>query len=266
MRLVHPLFYAMPRRDSTRGVHFHATRDRDANYELARALADQENFSFGTSILNFPTTRRTSYTLVPERDLRHLPLPFVDDDDVILCTTRPPLSDGKSGDNKCVEPGNTDVERQMFRHWWRYVRKLSRAHLIFSDAAIEYLPHEMRNRAEITFFQQGCRYQHLKEPGDDGNRIRSPFGQRTLAALLRLDELWPGGPGLVCAWGMNATATLAWCHLVRHRYPHLLQHRGLTAVELDPAPLPEHPATFEWTLDWQASPLLQIGSELPLAR
>ena len=263
MRLVHPLFYAMPRRDSTRGVHFHATRDRDANYEIACALAEQEDFGFGTSILNFPATPRTSYQLLPEADLRHVPLPFVRDHDVIVCTTRPPLSDGMSGDNKCVEPGNTDLERRIFHFWGRYVRKLSRAHLVWTDAAAACLPDEMRNRAEITFFQQGCRYQHLKEPGADGVRIRSPFGQRTLAALLRLDELWPNGPGLVCAWGMNATATLAWCHLVRHRYPHLLHHRGLTAVELDPAPLPAHPTTFEWTLDWRATPLFQTAGELP---
>ncbi|GEM_PF-1933912 len=263
MCLIHPLFYALPRRDSTRPINVHATRDRDANFEIALALAERENFRFGTSILNFPASQRTRYDLLPRGELRHLPLPFVRDRDVIVCTTRPPLSDGASGDNKCVEPGNTDVEREIFRHWWRYISTLSRAHLVFSDAAIAYLPETMRNRAEITFFQQGCRYQHLKEPGAEGARIKSPFGQRTLAALLRLDEIWPNGPGLVCAWGMNATATLAWCHLLRHRYPHLLQHRGLTAVELDPAPIPPNPTTFEWTLDWQATPLLQTGGELP---
>ena len=114
----------------------------------------------------------------------------------------------------------------------------------------------------MTFSQIGCRYKGLQTL--DGKR--SPMrlvGSRTAAFLLRIDEIWPGGPGLIGAWGLNAIATLAWCSLLRYRYMDLFENRGLTMFELHPTEPPKRPVTHEWALDWKATPVFETGIELP---
>ena len=93
--------------------------------------------------------------------------------------------------------------------------------------------------------------------------VRSPLAERTAAFLLRTDALWPGGPGFVAAWGLNALSTLAWCTLLRHNYSALLANRGLTMVELLPVAPPMRPTTHEWTRQWGVEVLLETEVELP---
>ena len=92
---------------------------------------------------------------------------------------------------------------------------------------------------------------------------RSPLGERTAAFLLRVEEIWPGGPGLVAAFGLNALSTLTWCHQLRYRCPWMHENRGLTMVELYPTEAPERTSTYEWTRNWKMTPVFQTDGELP---
>ena len=55
----------------------------------------------------------------------------------------------------------------------------------------------------------------------------------SVAFYLRTDAMWPGGPGLFAAWGMEADATYAWSWILHHRMRHLDQRRGLFMVALE---------------------------------
>jgi len=260
MSLAHPLLYSAPRHDSKRPPNIASTRDPEANAQLRIALHDL-GYGFGESILNFPPAE-LNYDLLPEEALTMVSLPFVRCGDLLFQTTRPPLSDGEHVDRKRVEPSNTNVERAIFMHYWRYFKVCSRSYVELTEESASFLRVGKENRAAMTFYQEGCRYQFVQRLG--GKRSgRGPLGGRTAAFLLRVDELWEGGPGFVAAWGLNALSTLAWCTLLRSRYSALLENRGLTMVELEPTEPPSRPLTHEWTGQWGVQVLLETGCEFP---
>jgi hypothetical protein len=261
MAQAHPFFYASPRRDYSRLINLAAApRDSEANAQLRIALHEL-GYDFGESILNFPPNQ-CGFDLLPDELLTQVELPFVRRGDVFVKTTRPPLSDALHGDQKKVEPSNTNVERAIFLHYWRYFRVCSRSYVELTKEAASFLPVGKKNRAAMTFYQQNSSYMHLQ--ARNGKRSpRSPHGPRTAGFVLRVKEIWPGGPGLCAAWGLNALSTLAWCSLLRYRCPWMLENPGLTMVELHPTESPMRPSTYEWTLDWGMTPVFDTDGELP---
>ena len=255
----YPFLYAAPRSRPDRPVNIATSRDPEANTQLKLALFEK-GYGFGDSILNYPPRER-SFELFPPHQLKKVSLPQLRPGDVLLASTRPPLSDGHQNDKKKVEPSNTVVERAIFMHWWRYFRRVARSSVVFTEAAASYLPEGKKDRGNMTFFQDGCRYMYL-QPLDGKRSPRAPLGQRTAAFLLRVDEVWPGGPGLLAAWGLDALATLAWCTLLRHSHAALLDKRGLTMVELHPTETPQRPDTHAWVRDWRVSPVFSTEVEL----
>lgn len=260
MAQAHPFLYASPRHDYRRLPNPAAPRDPEANFQLRIALHEM-GYDFGESILNFPP-QEACFDLLPEHLLTQVELPFVRHGDVFVGTTRPPLSDGRQDAKKKVQPSNTNLERAMFEHYFRYFRLCSRVYVELTEQAAGFLPVGKKNRAGMTFYQDGCRYMHLQSL--HGKRSpKSPLGSRTAAFLLRVDEVWPGGPGLVAAWGLNALSTLAWCSMLRSRCSWMLENRGLTMVELYPTDPPQRPHSHEWTNSWQMTPVFETGVELP---
>ena len=260
MSLAHPIVYPAPRHSSERLPNLASPRDPEASAQLRNALQTL-GFGFGQTVLNFPPAA-LNYHLLPEPALTSVKLPFVEYGDMLFQTTRPPLSDGKHRDRKKIEPSNTNIERAIFDHYWRYFREVSRSYVELTREAACFLRSGKEDRASMTFFQDGCQYQYLQAL--DGKRSpRSPLGSRTAAFLMRVDALWEGGPGFIAAWGLNALSTLAWCTLLRSRYAYLLENRGLTMVELDPIDPPSRPVTHEWTQQWGVQILLETAGELP---
>ncbi len=260
MAQAHSFLYAAPRHDYKRLLNLAVTRDPEANTQLRVALT-KLGYDFGESILNFPPDQ-CNFDLLPEESLTHVELPFVQKKDILVLSTRAPLSDGLHMDSKKIEPSNTNIERAMFHHFWRYFRVSSRSFVALTEEAASFLPEGKKNRAEMTFYQIGCRFMYLQALQGRRSR-RSPLGERTAAFLLRVDEIWPDGPGLVAAWGLNAIATLAWCNLLRYRYPWMLENRGLTMVELEPTEPPERASTYEWTRNWKMTRVFETEVELP---
>ena len=261
MSMAHPFLYAAPRYHANREPNIAAdTRDPEANAQLRIALHGQ-GYGFGQSILNFPPKQR-NFRLLPPSEQRHVVIPFATNDDVLFCTTRPPLSDYQHNDKKKVEPSNTTLEHLIFEHYFRYFERCSRSWIEFTAQAAACLPENKKNRASMTFAQSGCLYTSLGALGEKRVLPGSLRG-RTAAFLLSVDELWPGGPGLKAAWGLNAVATVVWCWLLRERYSALLDHRGLTVVEMVPKDVPAQAATYSWSRDWDVTPLMETCVELP---
>jgi len=260
MPLAHPFLYASPRIHPDRPLHIVPARDSEANVQLRLAL-HKHGYGFGTSVLNLPPQER-SYRLLPPSEQRVVDLSFLGSDDVLFCTTRPPLSDYIQDDRKKVEPSNSTLEDAIFQHYFRYFDRCSRSSIKFTEQAEACLPDNKKNRGEMGFHQLGCSYQSL---GRLGERRFSPgaAGGCTAAFLISVEELWPGGPGLKAAWGLNAIATLVWNFLLLDRYSALLEHKGMTVVELQTAEVPVQPNTYEWSRDWHVTPLMETKVELP---
>ena len=260
MAQAHRFLFAAPRHHPERPVSIALTRDTEASVDLEWTLHSQ-GYDPGISILNFPSNQRR-FDLLPIESLFQVELPFLAREDVLLQATRPPLSDFEQDDKKKVEPSNTTLERATFMHWWRYFRRCSRSSIILSDVVASCLPSGFKNRQEMIFHQTGCRFKFVRESGRSYTR-QNPLGLRTAAFLLRVDEIFPGGPGLVGAWGLNAEATLAWCRLLRHRASNLLDHRGLIMVDLYPTKAPARPPTYGYMDDWKFDVVLETKGELP---
>jgi hypothetical protein len=261
MPRAHPFRYAAPCRDSSRDPHPGITRDPEASHQLQVALAEL-GFGFGKTILNFPPPQRFPAPTDADTPIP-VSLPFAEESDVLVKATRPPLSDHWHADRKQVDRSNTVVERAIFDHYRRYLKICARSHVSMWPDVARYLAPRKRNREIMNFYQlDSCNYSYLQASGTP----RRPQGReagRTAAFFLRVDSLWEGGPGLVSAWGLNAIATIAWCTLIREKFPSLLDSRGLTVVELTPREVPISPVTHDWALDWDVELLLETGCELP---
>ncbi len=260
MAQAHPFLYSAPRRDFKRLLNIAIPRDIEANAHLRIGL-NELGYDFGESVLNFPSAQ-PCYDLLPEELLTRVDLPFATSGDILVCSTRPPMSDGVHGDMKKVEPSNTTVERHILRHCRRYFRTIARSYLELTSAAARFLPEDMKDRAGMTFFQHSSDYMYLDTL--EGERsTRRPYGNLTPAFVLNVAELWKGGPGLRIAWGVNAIVTLAWCVQLRYRCPWMLESPGLTMVELEPTVMPERPTTYAWARDWRVTPVFSTDGELP---
>ncbi len=260
MPFAHAFTYPPARLHADRPPLIEATRDSIASLELRLALFDQ-GFGFGKTILNVPPKERT-FDRLPESELRHVDMSFADPGDLLCGTTRPGLSEFKQNDKKKVENSQTTLERAVFRVYERYFRRCSRSSVVLTERAASFLPEEFKSRANMTFFQKNCRYKELHTLDPDGKAIQPP-AQCTAAFLLRVDHLWPNGPGFVGAWSMNAQATLAWCTQLRTTYSQLLDNRGLTVVEIHLTDdVPEQPDTHDWVHDWKVTPMMETGVEL----
>lgn len=260
MSLAHRFLYSAPRSRPEGPTNFVLTRDQEAMSNLIHVVA-QHGFELGASILNFPPRKRC-FDLLPLDSLFNVELPFVEECDILCQATRPPLSDGHHHDRKRVEPSNTNLERAIFYHWWRYVSRCTRSSIVLRDTVAECLPKGFKNRQDMTFHQTGCRYKYLQESGRSRSQ-ENPEGDRTAAFLLRVDAIFPGGPGLIAAWGLNAVSTLAWSRMLRHRHSDLLDTRGLTMVELIPGKTPDRPSTYDYLDDWNLEILFEMGAEMP---
>lgn len=256
----HRFLYAAPRPHPDRAIHTESVRDSVANHELEAALIER-GFGFGRSVLNFPPNERR-FDLLPFERLFKVELPFVQPEDILVQTTRPPLSEAIQNDRKKVEPSNSTLERATFLHWWRYFRGISRSSVRLRSSVARFLGDDFKDRQFMTFHQVGCLYKSLGAAGCEPTP-ESEIPPRTAAFLLRVDSIVDGGPGYIAAWGLNAEATLAWNRMLRHRYSHLLDNRGLTVVELETTEKPERFSTYDYMDDWSARVLLETGGEGP---
>ena len=260
MSLAHRFLYSAPRVRPEGPINPIVTRDQEAMSNLVQVVT-RHGFESGTSILNFPPRKRC-FDLLPLDSLFDVELPFVEECDVLCQVTRPPLSDGHHQDRKRVEPSNTNLERAIFYHWWRYFRRCTRSSIVLRDTAAKCLPKGYKNRQEMTFHQTGCRYKFLQESGMSRSQ-ENPEGERTAAFILRIAAIFPGGPGLIAAWGLNAESTLALSRMLQHRHSDLLDTRGLTMVELIPGKTPARPSTYDYLDDWDLDVLFEMGAEMP---
>src|SRR5262249_17382285 len=67
--------------------------------------------------------------------------------------------------------------------------------------------------------------------------------KKSPAFAFHVDELWPGGPGYLAAFGMGGIETLVWVHKLTIEYPHLLCRSPFIMAELTRGKAPTRPQT-----------------------
>jgi hypothetical protein len=224
--LVYPmLFYDKPRREGLGWIH--SPRDPLAAMEIVDALVD-EGFRYGGPRFNVEPAEEPP----PGAPLRSMDVHDLGPDDLILVVTRPPQDDDEEDSRLQVARGWTDVEAHILSRTRLLFTKLSRGKIIVADGVRELLPERCADRGRIQF-QLTWPPRYLSMRADGQHRSRLPKDEnRTAGYLIRMDELWPGGPGLLVAFSLAGDTTLVWAHCLRTRFPELLRRRGFVIGEL----------------------------------
>jgi hypothetical protein len=250
MPSVYPfVFYRRPRKGQQLKLAFHVDGIALMNVVAALYCAGYE---LGEIQLNYP----------PPRDGAKHPSDFdpntLERDGLIVSATRVDFELA----NKCrkiVQKGYTPLERWIEAAWRGVIQRSERLQMILQVSAAQYLAEGFETRRNIEFNErEGARYSGFP----DDNSFRANKNTPTAAYLLRLRELWPGGPGYLGFFGMDSTAALAWSHLLRHRHADLLHTEGFFMAELS-GPLPGHVSNLRWADAWRSEIILRAPAIPP---
>ncbi len=254
MMLAHPFCFMISPRESGRAIRSFQQRDLAAMMELLGALSD-EGFTLGESILNFPPGDGREPAERTQVDPSHL-----NPGDLILSCTRPPIHDAEHGNKKQVLRGYTDLEDEIFGAWKRYLRVLARTHVRLSERLWPQLEGPYRTRRDMSFYStgQGAFYRDWNDCEESGWQP-APRLPHTAGFVLRLGELYPGGPGYCGVFGMDGVVTYILCWLLRHRRGDLLRDPGFRMLELRGGDIPERPTDLDWIDRWKIHELLRAG-------
>lgn len=250
----HPLTYRIAPRDSSRNPKLHQLRDLCAGLELSAALHDL-GFRLGRQIFNQPP--RTGPQKPPPGQLFHVDLSFTRPGDVFLQFTRPPMDDIANGNRRIVHPAHTDLEKRLFAAWRRFLLKVARDHVIVQPnlAGLFQPGHEYCR--ELTLKQNGWGAPYYRVNDQEGAGLRLYRGARkSVVFVLRLEETWPGGPGLVSAWGMDGCNTLVLAHRLATDKRAWLEQPGFRMAELELGQIPEHVTDLSFCESWPLTEVL----------
>lgn len=224
------------------------TRDGQATGELAAGVSRRLSLLPGERFFLVPY----SVDAEPPGGLEDLaeqgpPIPA---GDLVCLAGRPALDDARAGGKAAVGWGHTRFEWIAFEHWRRYLPGCSAYGCMLHPELYPALParHDHLRSAQISQYGP-CNLLVRRE--------RSPM---TAVYLLRVDELWPGGPGIVWAFGHSEPVTLAWAYRLAHDQAPLLDREGFTLAQLEV--LEPDPGSAD--LAWAAEAALEVVLQAPL--
>jgi len=225
-------------------------RDGAAFNELAATLAGL-GYQYGTTIHFYPNDKR------PLKDL-----PALRATDLLVLTTRPPLTDREAvhKPRRIILSSENDLEKLIFKQLFHHISYCTRRHIHLAPAARDRLAAEPQKWESLEFYENsGATHplgvsiikKHLGLP-----KKQQAGANSTVAFLFRADSLpgiekTPGLPcGLLASFGMDGYSTLIWNTIVRHKYPHFVAKAGFVMAELVfKKDFPENPLTPEFALD-----------------
>jgi len=253
--LVHPFYFLVARRDSNRDLRPFQCRDAVACTQMLAALA-RFGYQLGEERLNNPAPVEW------EVDPTQLALVDTSDcvcDDLLLTTTRWPVSDDPELSRKYVARAYTDLEQELLDLWRTWLPVLGRDRVMLHPELRRLLPPGYENRYDMLYREEeGARYKKLRRYSDTDHRPVVRNERRTAAFLLRLPRLPHRDVGYLGIWSLDGTSTLVWSKLLRYVHADLLCEPGFVMAELVHAPIPERPTDYRWTSDWRAEILLRV--------
>lgn len=215
-------------------------RDLEAAMTLAFAL-QRHGFGHPTMIYNYPDAGPGPYP----SDLGRFA-----QDDLIVITTRPPLDDAEVGNRRVVDRSYTALEYALFDALRGTFCTCARPEIVLAPA-IASMDDAFKSRRSFLFHQNGGAM--LGAYGDpDTQEYTYPKGDErvTAAFLVYVPHAWPGGPGLLVAFGLGGTETLVWAHQLATTYRDLLCTTTFAMAELSAAPIVCRPEDSTFADAW----------------
>ncbi len=214
------LAYSVPKGElKAKRPQLHRTRDAGA-YGLLMGALGSMGYEPGPQVFNFRGTKERGS--------------WIRADDLIILTTRPPLSDHRDRNTKRrIDRSGTDLETRLL-------------------AAIEasFLSWCSRSRVTVSIRVRDKLYsmqsRRLADVKFEINRKAWPklrgYSGQALGYLLYLPKVWVDGPRFLSIFGLGGAETLLWAYLLATRYRGLLtamlasKREGFAILKFD-APL-----------------------------
>jgi hypothetical protein len=260
----------------------HHLRDGAAFRELSVAL-DERGGRYEKLFFNGPATPESAkhYQAIVEDLVNQNEDPLIEDivdyrvvdesflmpGQVLVVATRLPMNDFQQENKVQVQPGFTSLEQKIIRVCRKYLVVCARSRVRLANAVARELPPKYANRADVFFKAYSEPWYttlNATNPSARSRRAKSS-GHRTAAYLLQLPEVPElNGADLLVMWGQGGTQTLAFAQLLRADLSHLLDHYGLSMVEMvapEQRDTPWEDATESFLLhdaaeDWETKVLL----------
>ena len=252
------VYYVRPK-DHTKSLKPYQLRDGAAFSELSSLLKNQQ-FEYKGLLFNKPF-HETAYQSIDYR--------FIHPDDLIVLCTRPPLHDEHYAARKQVNRSFSPLEKSIFEILDQYFEVCARERIRLSQKLSNHLPDAYKNRADIKFRQNfnkqdpnahsNAAYKELRRFELKYSGEIPPEDERTAAYFLYHPAIWENGPGLMVAFGMGGTETMAWNYLIRHRFPDFLLEPCFAMVEISQITIPEVPVTLDFINAWHTELLLKVA-------
>lgn len=254
MRCLHTISYPVARKDLEHPLKPFMRRDFCATCDLLPVLYRQ-GYSQGEPIFQPPLEPPRAK---PPAEPYPLDISFVRPGDLLVQNTRPPMNDMDEGPRKKIEPAYTDLEKRTFELVEPFISYCSRTHVELNERVCRDLRPGYEDRREMKFLQNSNYGPYSGLNARDGKGWHKPAdGKRTPLFLLRLDEAWKGGPGFLCAFGMDGCATQLWSYLLARKFPHLLSRPGFTIAEMVIGSMHERITDLRWSMDWKIELVLE---------
>lgn len=154
---------------------------------------------------------------------------------------------------KPLPRGHTSTERDIYRTARPFFSWLSRDEMTIADFLRSQLAPGYEHFASIQFYMQ--RWAAIKALGRSGFK-GEPKRIHTVGVVMRVEHMRPGGPGLLCVFGMDGSSGVAFSYAIAKRHPEWLLEPGLRLVELVGEPVPDHATDLEFALDWRMTTFL----------
>lgn len=217
----------------------HQLRDGDAAIEILPAL-QALGFEYDGIFINWPGLPTAADTSL--RDFESLGL---DESDVLLLTTRPPIDD-KVRDMRPLRKSRTALEDEIFEVLrQKCFRCCSRKEIGLCESASRHLAEPYRDRSVITFEVKGQEAAYKGVYGGDGKNGYVPWNEQMSAGYIVHVPLGEKRPRLLAIFGMSGTMTLLWAHRLsklQHIIEEALMGPSLTIAEMvRTGPIPSEP-------------------------
>lgn len=245
MPAYHPFLSLAPSLKTNRDAEYCHTRDVHALLEVS-AVLQEAGYSMGRTLVNHPPTPDE-----PPRTIKTVDTSRVPPDDVIMTSTRPPKHDARYDDRKPLRPAYTDLEDRVFRIWALVLDCIARSTVWLAEPVRDLVRPGFEGYRHLSFYIRLSA--NIKETNDhEGSGwTKVPRKPRSVGYVLRVDELWPGGPGYLGFFSMDSRYTLAWASLLRDRFPEFVTTPGFAMVEMTEGVTPHRPTDLEFHSDWK---------------
>ena len=248
MNLKYYYWFSYPIR--TRSTRLKVSQARDPGpIAVLSSYVAEKGYKHGGMIFNPPA--KSQHLVDQKKDYE-----FLQPDDLVILTTRPPMDDDKQGLKVHINRSMTWLEERIFESMRGYFSTCSRNQISLSEEAAQWLKSDYQDRANTEFRTTNRPFYQTIWP-NGGEETKEFPAKCTAAYFIYLKALWDGGPGLLASFGLSGPETYAWNALLISTYSRLFNRPVFAVAEMKNCDLTNKPGLLRYYQTWEVDLIAQ---------